>query len=191
MKHLSFAQSATIGFAVSLLGSVLFYVLTLVLPASYSLEIAAAVVCIAYIVMLIAKHPRKTGMLGVPAVLIMLMIVLTFLTPSALVTLSALAGFIWLARSTYYYQSIFCALADMLLTMLSFIVAASAFRYHQSVFLGFWVFFLLQSLTAFIPKKLTGTKQPLMAGTPSESANAEFNQAQQAAEAALQKLVNH
>lgn len=188
MSRPSFAHNTAIGFAVSLLGSVIFYLLQTALPASYSLEIAAAAVCIAYIIALIAKHPRKTGILGVPAVLIMGMFLLAFVTPSAMVTLATLASFIWLARSVYHYQSIFCSVADMLLTALSFIAAIAIFSHHESMFLTFWVFFLLQSLAVFIPKSLKQTGQPPLADAT--TADADFNQAQKAAEAALQKLVN-
>jgi hypothetical protein len=87
-------------------------------------------------------------------------------------------------RSLLSYQNIFSALVDALITLVSLFFAALVMHSGHGAIWAIWTFFLVQSLTALIPRKLCCWQKPL------ESGERRFLRAHRAAEEALERLIN-
>lgn len=188
MKPLTFGQSALLGFFLSVLGTMSFQVISLFMPLGFALRGVMLLLVASYLVVVMVRHPRKTGVLAIPSMLLMMNCVLWVSGTSIWVTLVLNVMALSAVRSVYAYQSLILATADMLISMIALFIALAVFSYQQSIFLSFWSFFLVQALTAFLPVHFTlktvGEKRS------DYSVDSSFQRAQRQAERALDKLVN-
>ncbi len=142
-----------------------------------------------YLAYLLAISPSRRGRfvlgLGSAALLIGVCIVSPV---SGIVGLVAV-GLIWLVRSVLF--CILPALWDGVLCTLSVICALGTVVSTQSLWLTAWVFFLLQALFVYIPKRFTPSSHGPSSGwgqaEPPSSSDA-FARAHRAAEEALQTI---
>jgi membrane protein implicated in regulation of membrane protease activity len=93
---------------------------------------------------------------------------------------------IWLVRSLYFYNSIFSAFIDLVMTSMSLVVALWALTTSGSIFLSFWSFFLVQGLFVYIPKNFVRNKKT---EGSQELHDDRFEYAHHAAEVAVAKLL--
>lgn len=183
MNKASFWEGVAMALLASVIGSISFFALTLLLSEGFALRLVISGLACAYLLYLLCRSQDHTGrILLMLSWFILLAMLWLFYPPLTLfLVLHVLA--IWLVRCLYRYASLFSSLAD--LGLIAFSTASVAWAWHHtgSLFLSFWCFFLLQALFVFIPN---GIKRHDPGVTRTNETD--FNRAYQAAEAAVRKL---
>jgi hypothetical protein len=149
------------------------------------------VVGLAYLAYLLAISPSRRGrfVLGLGSAVILLGACIV--SPVSVVVGALVVGLIWLVRSVLFYAGILPALWDGGLCTLSAVCALGTAVSTHRLWLAVWVFFLLQALFVYIPKRFArGRYGPSSGRGQAESASQSeaFTQAYRAAEEALQAM---
>jgi len=184
MRRPTFLEGVGVALVTSLLGSMLFSVVTPELNSGSVLQLLIAGFSFSYLIYLLRRSPERVGRVTVVLLWSVAASGIWLLGASLLLTLLLHTLLIWLVRSLYFYSSLFSALADLGLSGLAIIAALWATLQSGSLLLAIWCFFLVQALFVVIPKSL-----PRRA-TESNICDHDdrFQQAQRTAEAALRKL---
>jgi MFS family permease len=149
------------------------------------------VVGLAYLAYLLAISPSRRGrfVLGLGSAVILLGACIV--SPVFVVVGALVVGLIWLVRSVLFYAGILPALWDGGLCTLSAVCALGTAVSTHRLWLAVWVFFLLQALFVYIPKRFArGRYGPSSGRGQAESASQSeaFTRAHRAAEEALQAM---
>lgn len=185
MKNLSFSQLAIAGLLVSGLGYISFEFFSLIYAKNDSLQISIAISGLIYLVYLLCQLPKNTGKISSVAFYALASLSLLYLTlPSTLYAFSII-GCLWLSRCFFFHRSFIAIAGDASLTLLSSAVAYWTIIETSSLFLGFWIYFLIQALLPFLPQKV---KPSLTENTMAD--DSKFESAYRNAEAAISRL-NH
>ena len=188
MKRPTFIEGAAFAFAVSVIGSVLYPMLSWALPGGTVLRLVIAGISLAYVVYLLSRSNERIGRVTTLAVWALAAVAAWVIAPSIVLYVLLHLGLVWFIRSLYFYSSVLSALADMGLNGLSLAAAVWAMSWTGSVFLSLWCFFLTQALFVFVPHSLQ--RKP---GTGRQATHSEdrFDVGHRAAEAAVRKLSTH
>ena len=154
MKPRSFLHGAGIALALSLVGSILYTVLTPLLSGSTVLRMLIALLGLSYVIYILACSGAKTGRVTALLVWITVATASWFAAPPLVIYLLIHAALIWLLRSLYRYSSAFSALLDFGLSALSVAAAIWALFWSGSLLLAIWCFFLVQALSVSIPRSI-------------------------------------
>lgn len=187
MKKFTFWNGVVIALLGSLMGSIGFYAISFLFSEDSAIRLLSSGLAIAYILYLLSKSQEPIGRITVLSIGFVLWAMLWVFYPPFILFLVLHVLAIWLVRSLYGYASLFSALADLGLNVLSIAAAFWALHHTGSLFLTLWCFFLAQALFVFIP---TG-KRPYPDKTNLSNDEADFKRAYQTAEAALRKLSTH
>lgn len=185
MKRPTFPEGAGIALAASLGGAILFSALSPVLANPGLIKLLIAGLGLAYVIYLLRRSRQRLGRVTMLSGWLIGAILVWLLNPPLVLYLLVHIGMIWLIRSLYFHNSLVSALADLGLCGLGLAAAVWALLQTGSLLLGIWSFFLLQALFSAIPADLR--KRPT-AGRPEHTRECRFQQAEQAAESALQRL---
>ena len=184
MKAPGFLEGILIALIAAIVGEVLFTVLPWFLGSWLALLLIITLLSLSYLLYLLRRSPRKAGR---PTLL--LLWGLSSLSAGAFEVgipfyLLLQLGFIWLARSLYFGNGLFVALADLGLHALAAVSALWAFSRSGSLFLAIWSFFLVEAFFSLLPLRPSVPDDECEA----HGANPRFEQACRNATAALQKL---
>jgi hypothetical protein len=185
MKEPTFLEGVSVALAASLIGSMLYTAMQVVLPGVPVLRLLIAGIGLAYMVYLLSRSPERVGRITAVAAWAVMTAVLWFTHPPLLLYVCVHLGSLWLIRSLYFYASALSALADLGLNGLGLAAAIWAVTRTGSVFLGIWCFFLVQALFVFIPKSI---QRKHGSGQVSHAREDRFQHAYRVAEAAVRKL---
>ncbi len=185
MKRVGFFEGVVVALAASLIGGMLYAVLTAVFAADWVLRALIAGLIFAYIVYLLGRSRERVGRITTVVVWFAVAAGAALLHPPLLVYVSIHLGAVWLIRSLYFYASVLSALVDLGLNALALAAAIWAVAQSGSVFLAIWCFFLVQALFALIPPGVRGQSQN---AAKNADTGERFQSAYRAAEAALQKI---
>ena len=156
MKTATFFEGVGFALLASIIGSVSYFALSLLLPESLIIRLLISAFTIVYLVYLFSRTRERVGRATIMLLCLMLIAALWVLSPPLSLFLMAPVFAIWLTRSLYFHSSLFSALADLGLTAFSLAAAFWACHHTGSLFLSLWCFFLVQALFVFIPS----TKKP-------------------------------
>ncbi|AKH20114.1 hypothetical protein [Sedimenticola thiotaurini] len=187
MKRPTFLEGVGIALAASLTGSILFSALSPVMPDLPLLKLLIAGLGLAYSLYLFRRSSERLGRLVTAVVWLICAILIGLLDPPLTLYLALHIGLIWLIRSLYFHSSPLSALADLGLSGLGLAAAIWAALHTGSLLLTIWCFFLLQALFSAIPADLKKTTRD---NRSSGHSTDRFQQAEQAAEAALCRLTS-
>ncbi len=183
MKRPTFFEGVSIALAASLVGSILFTVMTPPFSGGQVLRLLIAVVGFGYSLYLLGRSPVRVGRITAVAFWFLVAGLSWFFVPSISLYLAMHLAAIWFIRSLYFYSSLLSALTDLGLTGFSLCSAIWAFIHTGSLFLAIWCFFLTQALFVFIPKRIgTSTEHP------EAKAEDRFERAHRDAQAALRRI---
>ena len=185
MKQPTFFKGVLVALVMSLVGSVLFTVLSPLFGGEVILRWLIAGMSLGYVVYLLKRSHEPVGRITVVLGWALLASIIGFLELSLpLYLMTHLLG-VWLIRSLYYYAGILPALLDLGLSTLSLATGLWAFFHSGSLFLSIWSLFLVQALFVAIPSsirsKATETEAQPLSGE-------RFEQAHRSAKSALRKL---
>jgi MFS family permease len=146
---------------------------------------------LAYLAYLLAISPSRRGrfVLGLGSAVILLGACIV--SPVSVVVSALVVGLIWLVRSVLFYAGILPALWDGGLCTLSAVSALGTAVSTHRLWLAVWVFFLLQALFVYIPKRFARGPHGQSNGrgqAESASQSEAFTRAHRAAEEALQAM---
>jgi len=183
MKMPSFIEGVVVAIALSVIGSAIAFVLAPLVGRIEIMYLLITSISFVYLVYLLKRSTERVG--KITTVVLWLVVTGAIWVAGLPVLLLGVVqiGFIWLARSLYFYSGVLPALVDLGLTALSVVIAFWAATHSGSLFLGIWTFFLMQALYVVIP-------QPLRTGGGFQK-NAEddaFQRAYRNAEAAVRQL---
>ena len=158
------------------------YVARWVLPQSIALNTLVAVITFAAIVDILRVSGGGVGKTALAALAFAALGAGIGFPTDQLILLSA--ALIWLTRSVISYSSIIPAGLDAGVTALSLGAASWTVATGSGFTMGVWVFFLVQALTAKIPRRMTSRSaaEPAPASDP-------FDQAYNSAEHALRRII--
>jgi hypothetical protein len=144
-----------------------------------------------YLAYLLAISPSRRGrfVLGLGSAVILLGA--WIVSPVSVGVGALVVGLIWLVRSVLFYAGILPVLWDGGLCTLSAICALGTAVSTHRLWLAVWVFFLLQALFVYIPKRFAWGRYGTSSGrrqAESASQNEAFTRAHRAAEEALQAM---
>jgi len=185
MKQPTFLEGVGVALAASLVGSMLFTAMQVVLPGVPVLRLLIAGIGLAYMVYLLSRSPERVGRITAVAAWAVIAAVLWFTHPPLLLYVCVHLGTLWIIRSLYFYSSALSALADLGLNGLALAAAVWAVTRTGSVLLGIWCFFLVQALFVLIPKNVKRKPDTGQAGHVHED---RFQHAYRVADAAVRKL---
>ncbi|MCW8945868.1 MAG: hypothetical protein OQK80_00265 [Sedimenticola sp.] len=185
MKHPTFIEGVGIALLASIAGSMLFTSLSPTMKNLQLVELIIAGLGLLYTLYLFSRSSERVGRVVTLSAWSVAAILIWFLNLPFTLYLLLHIGLIWLIRSLYFYTSPLSALADLGLSGLSIAAAVWAAIHTGSILLSIWCFFLLQALFTAIPADLK--KRRPSKGTTRHQAD-RFQQAEQAAEAALRRL---
>jgi hypothetical protein len=185
MKRPTFFEGLLVALVMSLVGSVLFTVLSPLLGSEVILRWLVAGMSLGYVVYLLQRSHEPVGRLTLVLGWILLASVIGFLKLTLPVYLIAHLLGVWLVRSLYYYAGVLPALFDLGLSALSLATGFWAFAHSGSLFLSIWCLFLIQALFVAIPASIRSKATEM----ESQSVSGErFEQAHRSAQNALRKL---
>lgn len=185
MKQPTFLEGVSVALAASLVGSMLFTAMQVVLPGVPALRLLVAGIGLAYMIYLLSRSPEHVGRITAVAAWAIIAAVLWFTHPPLMLYVCVHLGTLWIIRSLYFYSSALSALADLGLNGLGLAAALWAVTRTGSVFLGIWCFFLVQALFVLIPKSIQRKHD---SGQVSHERDDRFQHAYRVAEAAVRKL---
>lgn len=183
MKQPTFLEGVAVAVVLSVLGSAFALVMTPLFGRTGTLYLLVSGISFVYLVYLLTRSNQRVGRITT-VVLWMVVTGLAWIAGLPLILLALVqVGFIWLARSLYFYSSVLAALADLGLVALSLMTAYWSAAHTGSLFLGVWTFFLMQALFVAIPRQWRAghTERQLPPEDP-------FQRALRNAEAAVRKL---
>jgi hypothetical protein len=185
MKNPSFFEGVAVALAASVVGSLLYTVLTSLFPVALLLRLLVACIGLAYVVYLLSRSRERVGRVTALAIWGLVAGVTWFVHPPLTLYLLVHLGLIWLVRSLYFYSSMLSALADLGLSSLSLVAGIWAATQSGSVFLSLWCFFLVQALFVVIPAHFNNI---VRGGAPYQACEDHFQRARRAAEVSVRKL---
>ncbi len=195
MSRPAFSEGILVAIIISLAVTVIFTVMSAFFPTRWLLQFMIAGVSFSYVVYLLVRSTEKVGRLTVVASWASVAILTWLFSPSIIVTLFVHIGLIWLVRALYFYTSLLVAFLDLGLTLFAMAAAIWTLSYTNSLFLGVWCFFLLQSLFVLLPADLStnnSSKKSMFLGGRKNTTEGlkkdPFEQAHQSAQAALRQL---
>ena len=186
MKQATFNEGIGIALIGSITAAAVFMTMTSFFLGGDVFRLLVAGLSFAYILYLFARSQERTGRVTVIFIWCIVTVSSIVFLPSLLLYLAVQLAMIWLIRSLYFYSSILASLTDLTLTGVSLMVAIWAWTNTQSLFLGFWCFFLVQALFVFIPKSFKKKKETIADIT---AADDQFERAYHVAEVAVSRLV--
>jgi len=179
LEGVAFALVASVG------GSIVLTAFAGVLPHGSLIRLLLAGFGLAYVFYLVARSRQRVGRVVVVAVWFAVAAGVSWMSPPLTFYVLVHAGLIWLVRALYHHASVLQALADLGLLGLGLITALWALSHTQSVFLGVWCFFLVQSLFVLIPPCADSKGGPPGNATEDEE---RFQRAHRNATTAVRKL---
>lgn len=187
MKRPTFLEGVGVALAASLTGSILFSALSPAIPELSLLKLLIAGIGLAYTLYLFRRSRERLGRVVTATAWLICAMLIWLLNPPLILYLLLHIGLIWLIRSLYFYSSLVSALADLGLSGLGLAAAIWAAVHTGSLLLSIWCFFLLQALFSAIPSDL---KRGSGVAVKTQETADPFQQAEQAAEAALRRLTS-
>jgi len=177
MKTYSFTRSALLGLVISVLSVGGFVVLSHWLGQYVALKLVTVFAAGSYGAYLMQVSQVRTGRLVVPIAWFVLSTALLWLSDPITVMFGQTAC-IWLVRTLYVQTSALASVADAVLGACSIGAAIWALQ-SSNLLLAFWSFFLVQSLSVWIPRQ-----------RPRKSVHSDqaFQAAAKNAEAALRRI---
>lgn len=185
MKQATFSEGVGIALISSVSVAAVFTVVSSLFFNGDLVRLLIAGLSLFYIIYLFSRSNDRVGRITVIFIWFVITLCSLIFSTSLLLYLSIQLFTVWLLRSLYFYNSIFSAITDLLLTIMSVFVASWVWSISSSIFLTLWCFFLVQALFVFIPKNFTS-------GQKTQSINYiddDFDHAYHAAEIAVSKLV--
>jgi amino acid transporter len=187
MKQATFFEGVGFALFASLVGASGFVTLTSIFAGGTVFRLLIAGISLVYILYLLARSKERVGRITTVAIFLIVTIVSWLFVPSTLMYILIQLGMVWLLRSLYFYSSVLSSLVDLALTGLSLAIAIWVWLTTNSLFLGFWSFFLVQALFVFIPRKLARSHGRHTARTHNDDP---FERAHRAAEMVLRNLIS-
>jgi hypothetical protein len=184
MKPMSFLRSVGIAFAIALAVSVLFSVLTAVGSSFAALRSLIPAAAFAYLLCLMARSPLRSGKVTAILAWAAAATGLWFFVPGIALYLLLHGLLIWAIRSLCWYRSLFSAVLDLGVTLMSLAAAVWAGQHTGGLFLSVWSLFLVQTLFVFIPTSAPKRQPKTIAADPEDA----FARAERAAQTALRRL---
>ncbi|MCW8899781.1 MAG: hypothetical protein OQK95_03840 [Gammaproteobacteria bacterium] len=185
MKKATFMEGVGIALIASIAVAVLFTVMSSMFIGSNVFMLLVAGLSFLYISYLLLRSKERTGRITVIVIWSLVTLISLVFISSLILYVAIQLMMVWLMRSLYFYNSIFSALIDLTMTVMSLAIAIWALTVSGSLFLTFWSFFLVQALFVYIPKNFIAGKK---SETESQIDDDKFEYAHHAAEIAVAKL---
>jgi hypothetical protein len=179
MSGHGFWRAVGIGLLASLAGTVAFHVFAPLLGSGTALRASLALLAGAAALAVLFDRGRRIGRFVAFAAWLGVLVLLLVFDPTLWLWAAVPVFVAWLMRSLFHYQTLLQAGADALLALFALASGWLVLRHTHSVFLALWCFFLVQALTALMPRTRTATPAPC---------GDRYDQAQRNAEAALRRL---
>jgi hypothetical protein len=179
MKRPTFFEGVLVALVMSLVGSVLFTILSPLMGGEGVLRWLIAGMSLGYVVYLLKRSHEPVGRLTMVLGWTLLATVIGFFKLSLPVYLIVHLLGVWLIRSLYFYAGLLPALFDLGLSALSLATGFWAFFHSGSLFLSIWCLLLVQALFVAIPINIRSNATE----TESQSVSGErFEQAHRSAQ---------
>ncbi|MEJ1297505.1 MAG: hypothetical protein RPU64_03000 [Candidatus Sedimenticola sp. (ex Thyasira tokunagai)] len=189
MKTATFTDGVVIAVTAAVAGTLLFTLINTILPVAATLYLLVTVGTALYLVYLLKRSTQSVGRIVTLALWLSASMVAWFSGVQLPLYLLLQIVMIWLTRSLYFYSSLLPTMADLGLNILALAAAYWVFIQTQSIALTLWSFFLTQALFVYIPPSM---KEKTTSTGHTQTKTDRFNQAHQAAQAAVRKLsANH
>lgn len=187
MKRATFNEGVGIALVSSIVIAAVFFMASFLFFGDELFRFVIAAISFFYILYLLLRTNERVGRVVVLSLWFVLTLMSLIFIPSLIMFIVFQLTLIWLLRSLYFYNSLFSALIDLMLNVLSLIIAIWTWSVSGSLFLTFWCFFIVQALFVFIPKTFASKSN-----TKSIYRNKKdkFEQAHHEAELAIAKLIN-
>ncbi len=194
MTNLPFFRSVIIALLISAATAVLYLSVSLIFDQFTAIQLCTSAATLAYLVYLLGQTKVRFGRVSTIGVFLACTLLAWFISPSILLSAAFNVGFIWLVRAVYYHSSALVALADLVISIVTFTAAiAAAFQSH-SIFLAFWSFFLAQAMIVpvlnYVFNKGNRDKDRSSTSAHVNCTEQHFQRAYRNAESALRKLAD-
>lgn len=146
MHSLSFFRSAVVALILSISASLIYFSMITLFTNGLAIRITISAVTFGYLLYLLNKKDTEFGKLSFISLYLISSTLLLLFWPVTLEHALFSVGFIWLVRTVYYHNNFFCALVDLVFSVVSFTAALGAIAQSHSIFMSFWSFFLTQAL---------------------------------------------
>lgn len=187
MKKPTFFEGVSIALLSGISAMILFAVLSLFLLSGELIRITVALFSFLYILYLFSRSNQRLGRMTVLFVWFVATATALFFSDSLLIHFAIQLIMVSLVRSLYFYDSLFSALTDMVLSVTSVIISIFVWDKTGNLLLTFWCLFLVQALFVYIPKNFFQNKNQ---NSEKELPDEKFENAYRIANSAVAKLLN-
>ncbi|MCB1552599.1 MAG: hypothetical protein KDJ14_02230 [Xanthomonadales bacterium] len=179
-----FWREAGVGFALSLCGALVHFVLAPIFGTADSLRAVVLLVAGGYGLLLFPVLQVRVGRIVLAVLWMSLALMLAVFDPGLVFWIGGQLGFFWLVRSLYRHDGLIAAALDAGLCVLALSAALAVASHTHSLFLSLWSLLLVQALCFAVP----GRRASAQHSTDDPHAGDRFDQAHRSAEAALRRL---
>jgi len=146
MIKLPFLRSVVVALLISGATAVLYLSLSLIFDKVTALQACTSAATLAYVLYLLGQSDTRFGRVSTVGIFLACTFLAWLLTPSTLLLAAFNVGVIWLVRAVYYHNNVLVALADLVISVITFTAAIAAALQSNSLFLALWSFFLAQAM---------------------------------------------
>ncbi len=161
----NFIRLIIVGLGISILSVITYEALSIFYISIESLKATISLAALAYITYVLKEAELKVGKVSIFFLQsVTQLILLLAITPLDVVIGSNLLA-IWLVRTFYLHRNLVDSIGDIAFLIAGLAASSWALKESHSLLLGFWSFFLVQSLLVFLPKltaSIKGNQQPLV-----------------------------
>ena len=162
----NFMRLIVVGLGISMLSVITYEALSIFYISIESLKATISLAALAYISYVLKEAELKVGKVSIFFLQsVTQLILLLAITPLDVIIGSNLLA-IWLVRTFYLHRNLVDSIGDIVVLIAGLAASSWALKESHSLLLGFWSFFLVQSLLVFLPKltaSIKGNPQPLVA----------------------------
>ncbi|GAB4190901.1 MAG: hypothetical protein Tsb002_19110 [Wenzhouxiangellaceae bacterium] len=187
MRALGFWRSVALAIGLSVLGTALWHLLSLMMGSILAVQMSIAAMALVYALVLLRCQRGRSGRLAAFSAWLLLSLGLMAAPVSLLGFALAQLAMLWLMRSVYSYRTLLPALGDAAISGIAVLIAIWTLLHSHSLLLTLWSFWLCQALVALLPPRFPTGRDDHDRHSPS---SLRFDQAHDRAREALAVLAS-
>ncbi len=184
MSKQGFLEGVIVALVISIAGSVFYSAMSRFGSETQTVCYMIALINFVYCVYLLTRSDQNAGRIIMLICWLLMTIVILMFKPQVLEFILYNVCTIWMLRCLYHHSNLISAMLDLVLNILSVLVALWALFHSGSVFLSLWSFFLVQALFIIIP----GNRKSSTVYQSKPNNNTKFDHALRLAQSAVDML---
>ena len=147
----SFVEGVFVALTLSALGSIAYFIGSVILGAIVGVTPIVAMVAGAYALYLVKRSTVRSGKLIAASVVVVLTGAFVLVPVSLFLLIGTIIFGLWMLRACMFRSGVLDTVGDFLLIGTSVAASALTMLHTQSLFISLWTFFIIQALHIYLP----------------------------------------